>query len=83
MSGTSCSDTTPNTKPLSDMMRANSAMPTVRRRPSSTGPSCALSGALVAAVSVASSRRDRPSQLSGRQTARLMAAKMIKVPRQP
>jgi hypothetical protein len=65
------------------MMRANSAMPTTRSRPSSTGPSGDVVDDAASSVPLASSRRDRPIQLSGKQIARLIAAKIIRVPRQP
>ena len=44
-SGTSCTEMTPNTNPLSDMIRAKSAMATERARPSSGGPSGDAGGA--------------------------------------
>ena len=36
---TSCNEMTPNTNPLSDMIKAKRMMPTTRMRPSSAGPS--------------------------------------------
>ena len=82
--GTSCSEITPNTKPFSDMMRANRIMPTTRCRPWSTGPSDDDAVGLAAvAAAVPVSRHDRPNQFSGRQITRLIAANSISVPRQP
>ena len=81
--GTSCREITPNTKPFSDMMRANRAMPTTRCRPWSTGPSGDVAGLAAAATVVPVSRHDRPNQFSGRQITRLIAANSISVPRQP
>ena len=75
---------TPNTNPLSDMIRAKSAMATERARPSSGGPSGDAAAAAVGRRRASAvSRRASPNQCSGRHTARLMRANRTRVCRQP
>ena len=81
--GTSCTEITPNTNPFSDMISAKSAMAIDRVVPCSGGPSGDATGPPAGPELRSDSRRARPNQCSGKQTARLMSANTTRVCRQP